>query len=651
MSRINKGNLAAYIIIGIALIAALFNAWQRLEIERSHKQSQVLLDWTQVYDAAQRENLPLDEVLEQFAPYSGGALIKEPLLGELQNQGVLTLRTAEALRWDLQNSGRAEAAQVKEGYTYLIFKHEEDMARILHHIQAKLPGAVSQIFPLDGADILATSAVYADLMSMGVGFPQAWLEVLEGAGLGAAVQIRSWNGFNPAGAQASLDDLAGYEILGVGFNDADLPGVFLPAPEYKEACEFWAEGINDLNSSLVTMEFFAQNGMQTMGAAMEQNVLRLHSVTERDMQTTVNREKALDRYQLAASERNMSLLLVRFLPQATVAENVEFFDEINHALWDKGIVQTKPAAPQPLKPGSISLVLISAGIIAGAWLLARRFHISPALCNTLAVLGVLLSLALIFTGRVGLLQKLYPLLGVLVFPALSMIAFMPRTRQGAGRAVRSLLLMTAGSLIGAVLMVGMLADGNFMLGLKIFTGVKVAHLIPVVLIGLWFYFFRENENPWRKTSHTLNTPLTSKYLFIAIAIVGVLGVYLMRTGNESLALPEWERSFRAFMDQVMFVRPRTKEFMIGHPLLLLVCYWGYRDNLLPFLVLGAIGQVSLVNTFAHIHTPLMISVLRTVNGLVLGLIAGLVLIALVNLGLRLYKERLLPLAEKKLAEE
>jgi hypothetical protein len=37
-----------------------------------------------------------------------------------------------------------------------------------------------------------------------------------------------------------------------------------------------------------------------------------------------------------------------------------------------------------------------------------------------------------------------------------------------------------------------------------------------------------------------------------------------------------------------------------------------------------LGQVSLLNTFCHIHTPLQVTVFRAFNGLVLGLIFGMV---------------------------
>ena len=115
-------------------------------------------------------------------------------------------------------------------------------------------------------------------------------------------------------------------------------------------------------------------------------------------------------------------------------------------------------------------------------------------------------------------------------------------------------------------------------------------------------------------------------LFVLVAAI-ILVLFLLRTGNENSAVSDLELSFRTFLDHVLGVRPRTKEFLFGTPFLFIAYYYGYKDIRLPLLLMGAIGQISLVNTFAHIHTPLLISILRTVNGLWLGLIVGLLFLA------------------------
>jgi hypothetical protein len=86
-----------------------------------------------------------------------------------------------------------------------------------------------------------------------------------------------------------------------------------------------------------------------------------------------------------------------------------------------------------------------------------------------------------------------------------------------------------------------------------------------------------------------------------------------------------ELKFRAILDKVMFVRPRTKEFLFGHPALIVGAAFLFarrRSIGLPLVALGVLGQASMLNTFCHIHTPLLLTGLRAFNGLVLGTIVG-----------------------------
>jgi len=86
---------------------------------------------------------------------------------------------------------------------------------------------------------------------------------------------------------------------------------------------------------------------------------------------------------------------------------------------------------------------------------------------------------------------------------------------------------------------------------------------------------------------------------------------------------------RSLLETLFIARPRFKEFLIGHPLLFLfgaskgdVTLHHYRPL---FLLFGLIGQASILNTFAHAHTPFLLSLLRSANGLVLGLVLGIFL--------------------------
>jgi hypothetical protein len=110
-----------------------------------------------------------------------------------------------------------------------------------------------------------------------------------------------------------------------------------------------------------------------------------------------------------------------------------------------------------------------------------------------------------------------------------------------------------------------------------------------------------------------------------------LAVYIIRTGNDNLGVvSDLEARVRQYLGHVLTVRPRTKEFLIGHPAMLVLLYYGYRYEMLPILLVGTIGQISLINTYAHIHTPLITSILRSMHGLWIGILIGVAAIAAIS---------------------
>ena len=125
--------------------------------------------------------------------------------------------------------------------------------------------------------------------------------------------------------------------------------------------------------------------------------------------------------------------------------------------------------------------------------------------------------------------------------------------------------------------------------------------------------------------------MTFKDLIICAGILAGLAFYLLRSGNTEISA--LEVALREWLDKVLIVRPRTKEFLVGHPFLILaaaVALRGQRKILVVLFGLGTIGQISMMNTFMHIRTPLLESIIRTLNGLWLGALVGLLLIGIWN---------------------
>ena len=632
----------ACVLIVIGIIVSLYSAWQRFDIERSNKKTSLLLDYNQLLDVCALEDISLKDALLKFAPYATGLVIKEPTLSDLENNNQIVVKSGIEIQtqsdeWlENKNINRKE---IKNNYYYLFFNSSEDMSRVEKHIKAKVPQVYCNIESEENK-ILVTSLPSGVFSSLGVGFSNSDLNTIEEAGLKTVVQIRdSKYPFTMQAIDAEISDLKNHDILAIGFNDTSVSGANLKASDWGELKKYWVNSFHALNAPLINIEFYSQKGLSSLSRDMGQDILRMHAISEQEMLNSLTQEKAVERLQLAASERNMKLLLVRFLPYSDIDQNVDYFINISKALWQKGIVVTPVSATIPLVPNSILLFLIALAVLSGTWLLASWFKVPIWLDSLGFIFAAIFAIALLYTSRVELMQRSFAFLSVLVFPTLAVVRFTPERSLNIFKSILNLIQVSAISLIGALLMVGLFADGSFMLKLVSFSGVKAAHLFPIILIFIWFFFIREKDEPSLvKINNLMEKPLTIKYLIVAGFIGAILVLYVMRTGNESVSVSEWERTFRTLLDNLLLVRPRTKEFMLGYPLLLFSFYYGYSKKVLPVLLLGSIGLISSVNTFAHIHTPLLISVLRTFNGLVLGIVAGVVLIMLSQVCLKIWNK-------------
>ncbi len=189
--------------------------------------------------------------------------------------------------------------------------------------------------------------------------------------------------------------------------------------------------------------------------------------------------------------------------------------------------------------------------------------------------------------------------------------------------------------IGIVQVVGLLATRPFMLRANQFLGIKAQHAVPVLLIALvaiaggvaagdkWEDFLKRAQ---RRIREAMNEP--ARFGMLALGLIALAGFLLVvaRTGNDAgVGVSGVELKLRATLDRILPVRPRTKEFLVGHPAFVLALAWWWRGRrrlAVPAFVVGSLGQVSLLNTFCHIHTPLIVSVWRDGLGLLFGAMLG-----------------------------
>lgn len=615
-----------YGLLVVAVLAAAHVAfWQRYMVEREHNQVQLTLNYDEISSLVGLKGLSTVEGLKEFKRHGiTGVVLREPMLEDLRVAGDIQVFTGQGLA-NLQSShtepvwlsGLLEKTTLVKSNTYILTFDKEIYRQLRTQLSAKL-ASVKSMEVDDSTYVIETTAPYIAIKELGAGFTRYSINDAQQAGISVILQIRHW----PGATQESIDKVfASYrDISGVSavmFNDDTLPGYPSLLPEL-------ADQIKEMRVPMAQVEFFPQFGFTKVGILLDKNVVRLHTIPPNELKR-MSPGDALDRYTLAAAERNHRILLIRpFLTGGDLLErNLQFIDQLSSRLSAEGL-KVGAASDLPPVPVSRFLVLLSGlGVIAGGLLLLEKLKWGK-LISALGAVSVLLWVAVLYFDFV-LARKLMSLLSVIIFPTLALVSFVDREELSPGAAVWRFIKISLFSLLGALFMVGMLADAAFMLKLDQFAGVKLAHVIPLLVVLLYFSLVaaRGQALP-EKVKGLLDQPV-----LLGVALAGALMavatiIYVARTGNEAMTVSGLELQFRGLLDQILGVRPRTKEFLLGHPALMLVLLYGYRDNrFLPLLLLGAIGQASLVNTFAHIHTPLLVSLIRAFHGIWLGILLGL----------------------------
>jgi hypothetical protein len=170
-----------------------------------------------------------------------------------------------------------------------------------------------------------------------------------------------------------------------------------------------------------------------------------------------------------------------------------------------------------------------------------------------------------------------------------------------------------------------------------FRGVSVLHLAPMLVVAVYVLFFLKDESVHQRLESMrafLAQPVYVLWMLLAAVVGAGLLYYLTRTGNSGETL-QIEAVFRGFLENTLGIRPRTKEFLFAHPLFIFAAYLmvRYQKGALLF-ALAVMGQLSIVSSFTHLHTPLEISLLRVIYGMGAGIAVALLLIFAWHLALK-----------------
>jgi hypothetical protein len=326
----------------------------------------------------------------------------------------------------------------------------------------------------------------------------------------------------------------------------------------------------NLDQLLILDEFQIPNGLVEILDLSQQQVARLH-LLESEERMVMSLNETTQRYKRAVSERKVDILVLPALTSQQIEFDIRALRSELESLGIENEIEKSKSEFSRIPTSGLPLIVIQ-------------------------LLAFLVVVGMPIWGYLYLRKKLIHAAGFW---------------GGFSWLISFSLISVLGSLFAAAL----LSQSAFFLGLESFRGVKIAMILPLVVIG--FIALREID--------LLSIKLKDLTL---LSIVGIAFIFLLiRSGNESiLPVPILEEQIRFFLEQTLVARPRFKEFLIGHPALFI---WGalgiYRNRpwAIAILLVGIIGQVSIMNSFVHVHTPLLFTLLRVLNGLWLGLLLGI----------------------------
>lgn len=644
------------VILGV--IAVLPIAYERIQTERTARQVEFVFDYRDLLDIADYKSNP--------------RLFIEEQLQRMKESGISSMAVYESTLDELQKSRHIRIFSAKEAmaltqtpwsdqnFTHILFADAD--------VQRQLQPLIERGFARIGVSTRPWSFQNQPGMVIEMGMEDASIKPLDPDPItmrmlkdqGFQVVVRLSNRIQPFSVEEMDALLAQLRDLGVRRIVVDGPAVPGYDPKNPEQLKKMGELMNKYRIGLASIELLKvpQQGFSTLAKEIRYNVVRLHSFTEQDGDKIAGNpdDPALeplirgvsDRFVLAVKDRNIRMIFLNARPYKNLDRGMytDPLESIYASLsGHDGAVNRVQREGFTLGPAK-QLALVHSG-----WQKAAK---AVLLLSSVALIAITLSyfarqlrLLLFVIGTVGsaglyvLSASLYgqaaALLTAICAPTLAVIMAVRTAdrvrgtpRNPIGFSVFLLVRTTLISLIGAVFVIGLLNHITYFLGLQLFRGVSLLFIMPVVLSGCYVAFFHESTDLKRvfaKIKNVLSAHIRVLWVVLAAVAALVFIYYLSRSGNEG-QVSSLERMFRSFLEDTLKVRPRTKEFLIAHPLFILGGYLVFKYRSALYLIFaGVIGQLSLVNTFTHLHTPVWISLIRTAYGIGFGIVIGLLLIA------------------------
>ena len=666
--------LLAVIVIGLA--CALWLNVVRHDVEQKNNTVEMAMEYEGLRRLAALQGLPEEDVLRQFKDAGINSLmIFDTTLERLTNNGEIQtvtggeLRQAAALGSGMGVFANVGAGDVEENAAYVAATDkqsvlddvEQDLCLRYGADRVKVVSENPRIIKINGSTTPLPEGKYDEpqgLLQAPLGLPVQ--DMRKVAALGFKIIVRPQNYVDVTDEQ--IDSIfARIKEAGVPV-DALMP-CGTEVVGYPNKMKHLGERMQENNMTLVMLEHYTQlqfakiDGLLPLAEFNDYKAARSYVIDPTE-QKKISVGEALRRWALTDEERNIRVNYIRpfLMPeggQDIMKTNLKYVRDIKasveargYTIGEAGVFAAKGDGFAPYFPSKLSFIPVLLAIVAGVVLyLSLLFNLSGS--KQLALWAVLSAggLALLFIGRGLLTRQLLALAAASVFPVLSMSVIFNIWDKNTTdkhsllsicwKGIWQLALAIALSLVGAAFLSAILTDSRFLLEIDIYRGVKLTFILPVIFTAILFIkrydllqvVGKGLQTLWTRLNGLLDTGLTFRHVVVLLVLMFIAYYFVGRSGHTGgVPVPAIELKMRAFLEQLMYARPREKEFMIGHPMFFLAVLAAYRcaPRWWQFALTCAavIGQGSLVQTFCHMRTPVVMSFVRALDGYAVGVVFG-----------------------------
>ena len=651
-----KYNRILMIIILIGFVASMAINLERHRVEEANNTVELAIDYEGLVELAEREGVPRQEVFAQ-AKEAGicSMAVYDTQFKKLNVNGKATAWNGSTIIANYQNGALADPAwcalvedgTIKGTNVYVTGHHEQTFKEVHEDLLRRLGDDRVRELTIGKQQVLEVKANYTAFIKMDLGLPTDEMQEVNAAGFHVIARPTNFNHCTREDVDAVFKRLDGIDVSDIVFSGSQALG----APDEADytADKMMERGITlGMIEGVTQLQFFPQDGLLDIARDMDYKSARFYAIAKEELEK-LKIDDAVERWSNTDAERNIRINLLRIYekpaPGMSLLEtNMTYFAAVRDQLVAHGYKIGPAATYEHFYPSALLRAVVMAGVAAAMVLYLSL--VVPALkpkymYGLLAILMVGM-MAPVLMGHGNKIRLIAAFASANVFPAIAIIWQLDRIRSRQAEGNSSLIkIFIAGAIalfasgvvsyVGASYLSGSLADTEYLLEVNIFRGVKLTFVLPLVLVAIAFLQrfdvfdgkMDDTDGVIAQAKKILDMPVKIKTLFIMLLVLAAGVVFVARSGHTmGMPVSGAELQFRAFLEKAMYARPRSKELMIGHPAFMLAAMAWFRKwptmVLFALVIVATIGMGSMVETFAHMRSPVFMSFARGIGGIVLG---------------------------------